>query len=204
MITALHRGGCKDERQHGAGRVGWAVSRGNHEMHFSIPFLAAGFDSKWVPICCSSIFENAGLPRGVSTEDSLPVVMFALRPTNQGCRRCFWPLFQAHNCAQTRESFSFSPRRAGGSGAAFISRLDVLKVRLQVSTPCIMPHTALIGVSACIGNGKRRHQFSPNGLTSASNVQAERGCRASHSAVAAMSSGFRKKLSGLSGMFRRA
>jgi hypothetical protein len=47
------------------------------------------------------------------------------------------------------------------------------------------------------------HQFSPNGLTSTSNVHAEGGCCASHTAVAAMSSGFRKKLSGLAGMFRR-
>jgi hypothetical protein len=30
-------------------------------MHFSILFLAAGCDSKWAPIRCSSIFEIAGL-----------------------------------------------------------------------------------------------------------------------------------------------
>src|SRR6185503_4441535 len=47
------------------------------------------------------------------------------------------------------------------------------------------------------------HHFSPNGLTSASKVQAERGCLASHNAVAAMSSGLRKKVSGLSGIDRR-
>jgi len=30
-------------------------------MHFSIPLLAAGYNSKWVPIRFSSIFEIAGL-----------------------------------------------------------------------------------------------------------------------------------------------
>jgi hypothetical protein len=47
------------------------------------------------------------------------------------------------------------------------------------------------------------HHFSPNGLTSISKVQAERGWRASRTALAAMSSAFRKKSSGLSGMFWR-
>ena len=61
LITALYGGGCKDERQHGAGWVGWAISRGNNEMHFSIPLLAASYNSKWVPIRFSSIFEIAGL-----------------------------------------------------------------------------------------------------------------------------------------------
>ena len=46
LIAALRCGGGKDERQHGAGRIGWATSRGNNEMHVSIPFLAPHRETK--------------------------------------------------------------------------------------------------------------------------------------------------------------
>jgi phage replication-related protein YjqB (UPF0714/DUF867 family) len=63
--------------------------------------------------------------------------------------------------------------------------------------------TAARVISSIMSSASQLHQFSPKGLTSTSNVHVEGCCCASHTAVAAMSSGFRKKLSGLSGMFRR-
>lgn len=88
---------------------------------------------------------------------------------------------------------------------------DVHKVRIareeRGDAPCI-PFVPGVGEPfhklfrlGC--EGWRHHQFSPNGLTSTSKVQADRDCLASQTAFAAISSGWRKKLSGLSGMFWR-
>jgi len=81
--------------------------------------------------------------------------------------------------------------------------LGPTRFALRAAAGLLTAHVRRILGNAESGPASQLHQFSPKGLTSTSNVQAEGGCCASHTAVAAMSSGFRKKLSGLSGMFRR-